>query len=232
MLSMLGLIFILISGYLLFLGNQDYYFGNEYDGLHRYSLAIVFGVTGIGLIIYEFWEERQNKSNLLKKIAFASDNELNKIKEIKPDNSCSITLMSITRGSIGVGVTDSDGTGVLSLYKNDFTIDVEKVFDSKIVLYKYEDIITKGETKHPQLSMFYTSDNMSYYIKFEKSTDWLDFINRSKILAKGEDNSNSSDESNSPISNADELKKFKELLDSGAITQEEYDSKKKELLGL
>ena len=30
---------------------------------------------------------------------------------------------------------------------------------------------------------------------------------------------------------ADELKKYKELLDSGAITQEEYDNKKKELLG-
>ena len=32
--------------------------------------------------------------------------------------------------------------------------------------------------------------------------------------------------------NADELKKFKELLDMGAISQEEYDQKKKELLGL
>lgn len=31
---------------------------------------------------------------------------------------------------------------------------------------------------------------------------------------------------------ADELKKFKELLDIGVITQEEFDSKKKELLGL
>lgn len=31
---------------------------------------------------------------------------------------------------------------------------------------------------------------------------------------------------------ADELKKYKELLDSGAITQEEFDTKKKELLGL
>ena len=30
----------------------------------------------------------------------------------------------------------------------------------------------------------------------------------------------------------DELKKFKELLDLGAITQEEFDAKKKELLGL
>ena len=34
------------------------------------------------------------------------------------------------------------------------------------------------------------------------------------------------------ISAADELKKFKELLDSGIITQEEFDAKKKQLLGL
>ena len=35
-----------------------------------------------------------------------------------------------------------------------------------------------------------------------------------------------------PNSNADELKKYKELLDIGAITQEEFDAKKKQLLGL
>ena len=34
------------------------------------------------------------------------------------------------------------------------------------------------------------------------------------------------------ISPADELKKFKDLLDSGVITQEEFDAKKKQLLGL
>ena len=35
-----------------------------------------------------------------------------------------------------------------------------------------------------------------------------------------------------PQSNADELKKYKELLDGGVITQEEFDKKKKQLLGL
>ncbi len=35
-----------------------------------------------------------------------------------------------------------------------------------------------------------------------------------------------------PQSNADELKKYKELLDSGVISQEEFDNKKKQLLGL
>lgn len=36
----------------------------------------------------------------------------------------------------------------------------------------------------------------------------------------------------STLSVADEIKKFKELLDMGAITQEEFDAKKKQLLGL
>ena len=35
-----------------------------------------------------------------------------------------------------------------------------------------------------------------------------------------------------PQSNAEELKKYKELLDSGVITQEEFDAKKKQLLEL
>ena len=35
-----------------------------------------------------------------------------------------------------------------------------------------------------------------------------------------------------PVSSADEIKKFKELLDAGIITQEEFDAKKKQLLGL
>ena len=38
--------------------------------------------------------------------------------------------------------------------------------------------------------------------------------------------------SKSTVSAADELKKYKELLDSGVITQEEFDAKKKQLLGL
>lgn len=37
---------------------------------------------------------------------------------------------------------------------------------------------------------------------------------------------------NEAVSSADELKKFKELLDCGIITQEEFDAKKKQLLGI
>lgn len=35
-----------------------------------------------------------------------------------------------------------------------------------------------------------------------------------------------------PLSPADEIKKYKELLDAGIITQEEFEQKKKQLLGL
>ena len=39
-------------------------------------------------------------------------------------------------------------------------------------------------------------------------------------------------QTNNSTSEADELKKYKELLDNGTITQEEFDAKKKQLLGL
>ena len=35
-----------------------------------------------------------------------------------------------------------------------------------------------------------------------------------------------------PTSGADELRKFKQLLDEGIISQEEFDTKKKQILGL
>lgn len=43
---------------------------------------------------------------------------------------------------------------------------------------------------------------------------------------------NQSTYSNQSVSSADEIIKFKNLLDQGIITQEEFDAKKKELLGL
>ncbi|WP_242831373.1 SHOCT domain-containing protein [Desulfitobacterium dehalogenans] len=43
---------------------------------------------------------------------------------------------------------------------------------------------------------------------------------------------NEQDEKNTSLSAADEIKKYKELLDIGAISQDEYEAKKKQLLGL
>lgn len=54
----------------------------------------------------------------------------------------------------------------------------------------------------------------------------------SELLLKRQDKNNKLVKETSSSSSADELKKYKKLLDDGTITQEEFDAKKKQLLGL
>lgn len=73
-----------------------------------------------------------------------------------------------------------------------------------------------------------TLKNKPNIIKEAKET--VDFLNKKIREAKtGAHTAQTVIQQNSA---ADELKKFKELLDSGIITQEEFDAKKKQLLGL
>ena len=65
------------------------------------------------------------------------------------------------------------------------------------------------------------SDNYKWNIYMDKLDDY--YIDTDKKLKKGQ---------KANLGIADEIKKYKELLDSGAITQEEYDKKKKELLNI
>ena len=53
-----------------------------------------------------------------------------------------------------------------------------------------------------------------------------------RTISKEEWDAEKAKNNSAVLSSADELKKFKELLDMGAITQEEFDAKKKQLLGL
>ena len=56
--------------------------------------------------------------------------------------------------------------------------------------------------------------------------------NKEESVVQIEARSNTMPVTATAISSADELKKYKELLDSGVISQEEFDAKKKQLLGL
>ena len=53
-----------------------------------------------------------------------------------------------------------------------------------------------------------------------------------RLLVERQNKNTSEVPSNSTMGSADELKKYKDLLDSGVITREEFDTKKKQLLGL
>lgn len=74
-------------------------------------------------------------------------------------------------------------------------------------------------------------------IKFPYVYNATEFVNAT-LAAKEQYNANKVPQQNVvsepvvPQSNADELKKYKDLLDNGVITQEEFEAKKKQLLGL
>lgn len=57
-------------------------------------------------------------------------------------------------------------------------------------------------------------------------------INNYKNMNKYDENSISSKNKIQEVSNIEEIKKYKELLDCGAITEEEFNAKKKDLLNL
>jgi len=73
-------------------------------------------------------------------------------------------------------------------------------------------------------------------IKFKlvKNQDEIHSVMSKLLLERQQKESSRTNISATPTtsSNADELKKFNELLESGVITQEEFDAKKKQLLGL
>lgn len=62
--------------------------------------------------------------------------------------------------------------------------------------------------------------------------EMMDLLRAHKIPQQFIKKQVSSDIVSTQVSSADELKKYKDLLDAGIITQEEFDAKKKQLLGL
>jgi hypothetical protein len=71
-----------------------------------------------------------------------------------------------------------------------------------------------------------TMSGDEYKFFFTKLEEWK--IHFNNLLSNTDNNQQSADS----VSVADELMKFKTLLDSGAITQSEYDLQKKKILGL
>jgi hypothetical protein len=72
---------------------------------------------------------------------------------------------------------------------------------------------------------------INVYTQAKKCQELLDVLRQNKILNRINKGGAASAPSQA-ISTADELKKYKELLDTGVLTQEEFDAKKKQLLGL
>ena len=108
--------------------------------------------------------------------------------------------------------------GVLvNLTKGDFDFEI-----------KIEDIKEVSEAKRlfDKILVVSTMSGDEYKFFFTKLEEWK--IHFNNLLSNTDNNQQSADSA----SVADELMKFKTLLDSGAITQSEYDLQKKKILGL
>ncbi|MXV52588.1 hypothetical protein GS399_16565 [Pedobacter sp. HMF7647] len=65
-----------------------------------------------------------------------------------------------------------------------------------------------------------------------REVDVENAISSGELVVPAEFKTGNKTATNGSPSPADEIKKYKELLDSGAITQDEYNAKKKQLLGI
>lgn len=106
---------------------------------------------------------------------------------------------------------------------------------SKQVCTKLEIKITTKNTDNPVIYLNlinteFKKDGLIYKIA---SKSVQNILSKFQIIVNQlEEEKGVSIKNNSNISVADEIKKFKELLDNGIISQEEFDVKKKQLLGL
>lgn len=76
-----------------------------------------------------------------------------------------------------------------------------------------------------------TSSGKISFLLIKNADEVYDAVNK-LLMARQEKKAEPVVVATPAVSNAGELKQYKELLDSGAISQEEYDAKKKQLLGL
>lgn len=120
----------------------------------------------------------------------------------------------------GVGAVVGGVTGKKKSKSTCTSLRIKITLNNMLTPTEYINIITT-ETKKSSL-VYKTSEQQAQQI-----------ISVFQIMCEQKKSESTADDSQTQeISSADEIKKYKELLDSGIITQEEFDLKKKQLLGL
>ena len=76
-----------------------------------------------------------------------------------------------------------------------------------------------------------TSSGRISFLLMKNADDIYNVLNK-LMIERQQGKNNTSSNNTTPPDVTEQLKKYKELLDSGVITQDEFDAKKKELLGL
>ena len=115
-------------------------------------------------------------------------------------------------------------------YRLDYTdydrIDFQKVGDNNVGFIRFRNSSYNGNPSEDIVFIFGSSDGKEN--AYNEITKWSTLVRQSNSSIKEE----LPTQYGASLSVADEILKFKNLLDNGIITQEEFDAKKKQLLGL
>ncbi len=120
-----------------------------------------------------------------------------------------------------------------------FTIRINKEEKKELIVFE-DSVLCKVNSKKSKQLVFEDINNVDFGkntlkivgtgIKF-KISNLTNAENIKSVIIEKKKTAQSKSDSLS-INNADELKKYKDLLDNGVISQEEFDAKKKQILGL
>lgn len=199
----------------------------------EYVLAFSFKQKSEGEQAYEIL--KANFGSDERKTAFQAEHEKEErelIYNIKGVRGRSLkvfadrVVITVTAG-MGSFITGNISDGEKIIYYSDC---VGLQFKESGVQIGYLQFETAARTMNNATSNFFNENSFTFDLSVttnEKMKEVRDYVQ-----GQIQNYKRSQGMSNQSISPAEELKKFKELLDMGIITQEEFDAKKKQLLGL
>jgi hypothetical protein len=146
-------------------------------------------------------------------------------KHLEPGEDVKFSVMGAYESKI-MG-KDTVRNGVFLATNNRIVFFGKRTFGYDLEVFPYSNIssIEMGKGMMGHKVSFFSSGN-------KVSMKWINAGDVSGFMEHVKSNLGKKSESGSAASAAEELKKFAELRDAGVITEEEFDAKKKQLLGI
>lgn len=119
----------------------------------------------------------------------------------------------------GVGAVVGGTTGKKKTKSICTSLRIKITLNSKYATMEYIDFLS-SKTKH---------NSIIYKNAYNQAQECLSLL---QLICNNQQQSTPSPQEATPVSDADEILKYKNLLDMGAITQEEYDAKKRQILNI
>ena len=193
-----------------------------------------------------FWLEYLNRD--IKEVAIALEYVIKSMKEAvevlaKAETGLVYSLQGVRgrymkvyedrvviRVEAGIGsiITGNSTDGEKTIYYKD-CIGIQ--FKEPGITIGYLQLETAGRVMNNTSNNFFNENSFTYDSTVQTNEKMREVVNYVKERVSDIKN-RESQPYQSQVSAADEIKKFKELFDMGIITQEEFDAKKKQLLGL